>query len=193
MAKFMVHPTNLQDVKLLTPTVHGDQRGFFSESYTARDFKEVGICQDFVQDNHSYSRQAGVLRGLHFQTGEAAQTKLIRVVTGVVYDVLVDLRQGSPTYLKTEGYLLTGHNQRQLLVPKGFAHGFVTLTDEVHFLYKCDNYYCKQAEGGISWQTPELAGIWPLAVDQALLSPKDTQLPTLAEFRQNNPFVYGKI
>lgn len=193
MGKLIVKNTKLQDVKLITPAVFGDNRGFFTESYSDRDFKAVGIDFDFIQDNHSLSTQAGVLRGLHFQRGKAAQTKLIRVVTGAVLDVIVDVRKGSPTYKQWEGYLLTASNHRQLLVPKGFAHGFVTLTDNVNFLYKCDNYYDAAADGGISFKDPDLAIDWPIDLDQAITSEKDAQQPTFAEFEQDNPFVYGEI
>lgn len=193
MGKLIVKNTKLQDVKLITPAVFGDNRGFFTESYSDRDFKAAGIDFDFIQDNHSLSTQAGVLRGLHFQRGRAAQTKLIRVVTGAVLDVIVDVRKGSPTYKQWEGYLLTASNHRQLLVPKGFAHGFVTLTDNVNFLYKCDNYYDAKADGGISFKDPELAIDWPIDLDKAITSEKDAQQPTFAEFEQDNPFVYGEI
>ncbi|MCS6143539.1 dTDP-4-dehydrorhamnose 3,5-epimerase [Latilactobacillus curvatus] len=193
MGKLKVTTTKLQDVKIIEPAVFGDHRGFFTESYSDRDFKEAGIDIDFIQDNHSLSTQAGVLRGLHFQRGKAAQTKLIRVVTGAVLDVIVDVRAGSPTYKQWEGYILSASNHRQLLVPKGFAHGFVTLTDNVNFLYKCDGYYDAAADGGISFKTPELNIDWPIDFDQAITSEKDANQPTFTEFEKNNPFVYGEI
>lgn len=193
MEKLIVKETKLQDVKLITPAVFGDNRGFFTESYSDRDFKAAGIDFDFIQDNHSLSTQAGVLRGLHFQRGKAAQTKLIRVATGAVLDVIVDLRKGSPTYKQWEGYILSESNHRQLLVPKGYAHGFVTLTDNVNFLYKCDNYYDAEADGGISFKTPELNIDWPIDLDKAITSEKDANQPTLTEFEKDNPFVYGEI
>ena len=193
MGKLIVKETKLQDVKLITPAVFGDNRGFFTESYSDRDFKAAGIDFDFIQDNHSLSTQAGVLRGLHFQRGKAAQTKLIRVATGAVLDVIVDLRKGSPTYKQWEGYILSESNHRQLLVPKGYAHGFVTLTDNVNFLYKCDNYYDAEADGGISFKTPELKIDWPIDLDKAITSEKDANQPTLTEFEKDNPFVYGEI
>lgn len=193
MGKLNVKETKLQDVKLITPAVFGDRRGFFEETYSDRDFKAAGIDFNFVQDNQSLSTQAGVLRGLHFQRGAAAQTKLIRVVTGAVLDVIVDLRKGSPTYCQWEGYLLSESNHRQLLVPRGFAHGFLTLTDNVNFLYKCDHYYQADADGGISFKTPELAIDWPIDLDQAITSEKDANQPTLTEFERDNPFVYGEI
>lgn len=193
MGKLIVKETKLQDVKLITPAVFGDNRGFFTESYSDRDFKAAGIDFGFIQDNHSLSTQAGVLRGLHFQRGKAAQTKLIRVATGAVLDVIVDLRKGSPTYKQWEGYILSESNHRQLLVPKGYAHGFVTLTDNVNFLYKCDNYYDAEADGGISFKTPELNIDWPIDLDKAITSEKDANQPTLTEFEKDNPFVYGEI
>ena len=193
MAKIKVTETNLMDVKIIEPAVFGDHRGFFTESYSKEAFNEVGITFDFVQDNHSLSVEAGVIRGLHFQKGEAAQTKLIRVVSGAVLDVIVDIRKGSPTYGKSEGYILSADNQRQLLVPKGFAHGFVTLTPNVNFLYKCDNYYNAEADAGIAFDDPALVIDWPLDLSKAILSEKDKQHPTLASFENENPFIYGTI
>ena len=193
MAKIKVTETNLMDVKIIEPAVFGDHRGFFTESYSKEAFNEVGITFDFVQDNHSLSVEAGVIRGLHFQKGKAAQTKLIRVVSGAVLDVIVDIRKGSPTYGKSEGYILSADNQRQLLVPKGFAHGFVTLTPNVNFLYKCDNYYSAEADAGIAFDDPALGIDWPLDLSKAILSEKDKQHPTLAAFEKENPFIYGAI
>lgn len=193
MSRLIVKETKLKDVKLIEPSVFGDHRGFFMESYSNLDFKTAGIDIDFLQDNHSLSTQPGVLRGLHFQKGEAAQTKLIRVVTGVVLDVIVDIRKGSPTYGEWEGYLLSEYNHRQLLVPKGFAHGFVTLTPNVNFLYKCDNYYNAEADGGIAFDDPNLSIDWPIAINKAITSEKDLKHPTLKEFESDNPFIYGEI
>ncbi|TXJ68775.1 dTDP-4-dehydrorhamnose 3,5-epimerase [Lactiplantibacillus plantarum] len=193
MGKLKVTTTKLQDVKIIEPAVFGDSRGFFTETYSDRDFKEAGINFDFIQDNQSLSSEAGVLRGLHFQRGKAAQTKFIRVVTGAVLDLIVDVRKGSPTYKQWEGYIISASNHRQLLVPKGFAHGFVTLTNDVNFLYKCDNYYNAEADGGFSFKTPELGIQWPIDFDQAITSEKDANQPTFTEFEKNNPFVYGEI
>lgn len=193
MGKITVTETNLQDVKIIEPAVFGDHRGFFMESYSQEDFKAVGIQHDFIQDNHSLSTEAGVVRGLHFQKGAAAQTKLIRVVTGAVLDVIVDIRKGSPTYGQWEGYILSEHNYRQLLVPKGFAHGFATLTPNVNFLYKCDNYYNAAADAGIAFDDPDLGITWPIDIDKAITSEKDKNHPTLKEFETENPFVYGEI
>ncbi|MDR0921038.1 MAG: dTDP-4-dehydrorhamnose 3,5-epimerase [Lactobacillales bacterium] len=183
--------TKLQDVLIVEPAVFGDHRGFFTESYSKEDFQAAGIDFDFIQDNHSLSVEAGVLRGLHFQTGKAAQTKLIRVATGAVLDVIVDIREGSPTYGQWEGYILSEFNHRQLLVPRGFAHGFVTLTPNVNFMYKCDNYYSAENDGGIAFDDPALAIDWPIDISKAIMSEKDHHHPTLAEL--DNGFVYGEI
>ncbi|EOH87803.1 dTDP-4-dehydrorhamnose 3,5-epimerase [Enterococcus pallens] len=193
MGKLVVTETKLTDVKIVEPAVFGDHRGFFTESYSEKDFKEAGIEANFIQDNHSLSAQPGVLRGLHFQKGASAQTKLIRVVTGAVLDVIVDIRKGSPTYGKWEGYILSEYNHRQLLVPKGYAHGFMTLTPNVNFLYKCDNYYDAEADGGIAFNDPDLNIQWPMAIDKAITSEKDQKHPTLKEFEAENPFIYGEI
>ena len=183
--------TKLQDVKIIEMAVFGDHRGFFTESYTREKFKEAGIDIDFLQDNHSLSVEPGVLRGMHFQTNPKAQTKLVRSTTGVIYDVLVDMRVGSPTYGKWEGYILSEYNHRQLLVPKGFAHGFVTLTPNCNVQYKVDEYYSKENDGGIAFDDPAIGIEWPMPVDKLVLSEKDKLHPTLAEL--NNPFVYNEI
>ncbi|MDR0614560.1 MAG: dTDP-4-dehydrorhamnose 3,5-epimerase [Lactobacillales bacterium] len=190
MGELKITKTKLQDVKIIEPAVFGDHRGFFTESYSEKDFQAAGIDIKFVQDNHSLSTQAGVLRGLHFQMGEAAQAKLICAITGVILDVIVDMRKGSPTYGNWESYILSEHNHRQLLVPKGYAHGFLTLTPNVNFLYKCDNYYSAENDGGISFKSPELAINWSIDLDYAITSEKDAKLPTFAEFEVENPFVY---
>ena len=191
MGKLRVIETKLKGVKMIEPTVFTDQRGFFIESYSEADFKAAGIDTRFVQDNHSLSVQPNVLRGLHFQKGEAAQTKLIRVVTGAVFDVIVDIRKGSPTYGEWESHILSVYNQRQLLVPKGYAHGFVTLTSDVNFLYKCDHYYNASADGGINFNSPELGIEWPIDLKKIISSKKDIQLPTFSEFEAENPFIFG--
>ncbi|MCI3028752.1 dTDP-4-dehydrorhamnose 3,5-epimerase [Desemzia sp. C1] len=183
--------TNLQDVKIIETDVFGDHRGFFTESYTKEKFVEAGIDIDFIQDNHSLSVEPGVLRGLHFQTPGKSQTKMIRAATGVIYDVIVDIRKGSPTYGQWEGYILSEHNHRQLLVPKGFAHAFVTLTPNCHVQYKVDEYFSKENDGGIAFDDPALNIQWPMPMNELVLSEKDTQHPTLAEL--DNPFVYGEI
>lgn len=193
MGQIKVTETKLKDVKIIEPAVFGDHRGFFTESYSEVDFKAAGIDHNFIQDNHSLSATAGVIRGLHFQKGEAAQTKLIRVVTGAVLDVIVDIRKGSPTYGQWEGYILSEANHRQLLVPRGYAHGFMTLTDNVNFMYKCDHYYSAENDGGIAFDDPDLGIDWPMDLAKAILSDKDRHHPTLKEFEAENPFVYGEI
>lgn len=183
--------TKLQDVKIIEPTVFGDHRGFFTESYTQDKFYEAGIKHAFIQDNHSLSVEPGVLRGMHFQTPEKAQTKLIRATTGIIYDVLVDIRVGSPTYGQWEGYILSEYNHRQLLVPKGFAHGFVTLTPNCNVQYKVDEYYSKEHDGGIAFDDSNIGIDWPMPVEKMILSDKDKIHPQLAEL--DNPFIYGEI
>lgn len=185
-------PTKLQDVKLLKPDVYGDHRGFFTESYTDYKFAESGVDIVFIQDNHSLSAEPGVLRGMHFQTPDKAQTKLVRATTGVIYDVLIDLRLGSPTYSKWEGYILSEFNHHQLLVPKGFAHGFMTLTPNCNVQYKVDEYYSAEHDGGIAFDDPNIGIEWPMDLENAILSDKDKKHPTLEEF--DNPFKWeGEI
>ena len=178
----------LKDVKIIEPDVFGDHRGFFTESYSEEKYKKLGIDFNFVQDNHSLSVEAGVVRGLHFQRGNAAQTKLIRVVTGEVLDVVVDLRKGSPTYGQWESFILSEHNKRQLLVPRGFS----TLTPNVNFMYKCDNYYNAEADAGIAFDDKELGIDWQIDLSKAIISDKDRNLPTFEEFEKNNDFEYGE-
>lgn len=166
--------TKLRDVYILEPQVFGDNRGWFMESWSENKLLEAGMPNyNWVQDNHSYSSQKGVLRGLHFQKGEAAQAKLVRCIKGRVLDVAVDLRQGSPTYLQWVAVELSADNKRQLLIPRGFAHGFLTLTDEVEFLYKADNYYEPSAEVGIRWDDPTIEVDW--GIDEPILSVKDAR------------------
>ncbi|WP_225743748.1 dTDP-4-dehydrorhamnose 3,5-epimerase [Marinilactibacillus sp. Marseille-P9653] len=183
--------TALQDVKIIETDVFGDHRGFFTESYSLEKFNQSGIEHNFIQDNHSLSVAPGVLRGMHFQTPEKAQTKLVRATTGVIYDVLVDLRVGSPSYGKWEGYILSEFNHRQLLVPKGFAHGFVTLTPNCNVQYKVDELYSKEHDGGIAFDDDEIGIKWPMPLDKLVISEKDTKHPTLSEFE--NPFIYDEI
>ena len=173
----------LQGVKLIEPKAYGDHRGFFLESYNEQAFHEAGITERFVQDNHSLSREAGVIRGMHYQLAPKAQAKLIRVATGAIYDVVVDMRKGSPTYGKWEGYILSEHNKHQLLVPKGFAHGFCTITENVNVLYKVDELYSPEHDRGIAWDDPELAIEWP--VSEPILSEKDARHPGLSEAENN--------
>lgn len=167
--------TPLEGVYIVEPTVFGDNRGFFMESWSQRAFEEAGLFYDFVQDNHSYSGVKGTLRGIHFQRGDKAQAKLVRCVRGAVLDVAVDLRPESPTYGQWTAAELSADNKRQLLIPRRFGHGFVTLTDEVEFLYKADNLYAPASEGGILWNDPTLAVDW--GVEAPVLSAKDRTLP----------------
>lgn len=171
--------TKISGVLIVEPKVFGDHRGFFMESWSRRAFEEAGLHYDFVQDNHSLSTVKGTLRGIHFQKGDKAQAKLVRCVRGVVLDVAVDLRSGSPTYKQWVGVELSGDNHRMLLIPRGFGHGFVTLTDEVEFLYKADNYYAPKADGGILWNDPELAVDW--GIEHPILSEKDQKNPLLKD------------
>jgi dTDP-4-dehydrorhamnose 3,5-epimerase len=179
-----IEKTTLAGAFLIKPEVFDDERGFFVETYSEKKFKEAGIEADFVQDNHSLSVTKGVLRGLHFQAGDSAQAKLVRVTRGAVYDVIVDLRKDSATYGKWEGFELTAENFYMLFVPRGFAHGFCTLEDYTEFQYKCDNFYDKNSEGGLIWNDPDLKIYWP--VENPILSEKDKQHPFFKDF--NSPF-----
>jgi len=171
--------TKFDSVKLIEPVVHGDHRGFFMESYNEQTAAANGIPYRFVQDNHSLSVEAGVLRGLHYQLEPAAQTKLIRVISGEIFDVVVDIRRGSPTFGQWEGFILSAANKRQLLVPAGFAHGFCTLVPNCEVQYKVDAYYSPDHDRGIAWNDPALAIDWPTA--SPILSEKDSNHPVLAE------------
>lgn len=172
--------TEIPDLVLFEPQVWKDERGYFFESYNRRTFADAGITADFVQDNEARSSY-GVLRGLHYQTGKAAQAKLVRVTQGEVYDVAVDLRPDSPTYGRWMGIRLSAANRRQLFVPRGFAHGYLVLSETAVFTYKCDNYYDPTAEGGLRYDDPQLAIDWPLPDAALILSNKDRQLPNFGE------------
>lgn len=170
--------TSIPEVILFKPRVFADARGSFFESYNQNSIKEVGITCTFVQDNQSQSSK-GVLRGLHYQTGEYAQAKLVRVIKGSVYDVAVDIRKGSPTFGNYFGTILSEQNGHQMFVPRGFAHGFIVLEDHTIFSYKCDNFYHKAAEGGIVWNDPTININWQMDTHDILLSEKDEILPLL--------------
>ena len=171
--------TALEGVYIVEPKVFGDNRGFFMESWSERDFEREGLHYTVVQDNHSSSAVKGTLRGIHFQRGDKAQAKLVRCVRGAVLDVAVDLRPSSPTYKKWVAVELSEENKRQFLIPRGFGHGFLTLTDDVEFLYKADNPYAPEADGGIRWNDPEIGVDW--GVEAPILSEKDKKSPFLKD------------
>lgn len=175
--------TKFADAYLIEPTIFADHRGFFMESYRADKLREWGIPHTFVQDNHSLSVEPGVLRGLHYQLEPKAQTKLVRVIAGAIYDVIVDIRKHSPTYGQWQGFILSAANKRQLLVPKGFAHGFCTLVPNTEVSYKVDEYYSPEHERGILWSDPALRIDWP--VSTPILSEKDQRHPPLYETELN--------
>jgi len=172
--------TPLQGLLVCQPQVFRDGRGYFFESYNETRFLQVGLNYNFVQDNESKSSR-GVLRGLHYQIEPMAQAKLVRVVSGAVFDVAVDLRHGSSTFGKWFGTTLSTENQLQMLIPRGFAHGFLVLEDDTIFCYKCDNFYSKEHERGIFWNDQALAIDWPLVPSEITLSEKDSALPKLHE------------
>lgn len=167
--------TKLEGVVIIEPDVFGDSRGFFMESWNKKKMAEAGLNYDFVQDNHSKSTVKGTLRGIHFQKGDKAQAKLVRCVKGAVLDVAVDLRKNSPTFKQWVIVELSEENKKQLLIPRGFGHGFLTLTDNVEFLYKADNYYAPEADEGIRWNDPEIAIEW--GIKNPILSEKDRRNP----------------
>lgn len=172
--------TALPGVCIIEPDVHGDARGYFMETYSTRNFAEIGIDTVFVQDNQSFSSQKGILRGIHFQNNPMAQAKLVRVTRGAVLDVAVDLRKGSPTYMQWAAVELSAENKRMLYIPRGFGHGFKTLTDDVEFCYKVDNLYSKECDRGIRYNDPAIGVDWG-EVNESLLSAKDTTSPLLAD------------
>ena len=188
MGKFNFIPTKIPDLVIIEPKVFGDDRGYFMETYSQKDFAEAGLTMTFVQDNESKSRK-GVLRGLHFQTKQT-QGKLVRVTQGEVWDVAVDLRKGSPTYGQWEGVYLSAENKRQFYVPEGFAHGFVVTSEEAVFNYKCTDFYAPEYDSGLLWNDPEVGIEWPLeGLGEILLSEKDKKQKTLKELT-DLPFVY---
>ena len=177
----------ISECTLLKPKRFSDNRGFFSELYSRKRYSGFGIGVEFVQDNHSLSKEVGTLRGLHFQAPPHAQGKLVRCGRGAIFDVAVDIRRGSPTYGQCEEYKLSAENGHQLYVPVGFAHGFLTLEPNSEIIYKCTDYYAPDSEGGVRWDS---CGIeWPLSVDP-ILSEKDTIAPALDDF--DSPFIYGE-
>ena len=190
MGKFKKIETSIDGVVVVEPTVFGDERGYFMETYEKTDFEEIGILGDFIQDNQSKSKK-GVLRGLHFQK-QHSQAKIVRCIKGEVFDVCVDLRPGSKTYGKWEGVVLSGENKKMFYIPRGFAHGFLVLSDEAEFCYKVDNIYDKDSEGGVMWNDPEIGIEWPevpgVSKEDYLTSEKDGKWPTLNEIRKTDLF-----
>lgn len=191
MSKFKSIKTSIEGLLIVEPTVFGDERGFFMESYSEKDFEQIGITARFVQDNHSKSRK-GVLRGLHFQTRHT-QGKLIRVISGSVLDVAVDLRHESPTFGKWEKIVLSASNKCQFYVPPRFAHGFLTLEDDTEFLYKCTDYYAPEFDSGVLWNDPIIGIDWELekynlSEETLLLSDKDKKQPLIKDIKWEEIF-----
>ena len=189
MSKFKRVETGIKDLIVIEPTVFGDNRGFFMESYSKKDFSEIGMDIEFVQDNHSKSKK-GVLRGLHFQT-QHVQGKLVRVTAGAVLDVAVDLRKDSPTFGKHYLVELTADNKKIFYIPPGFAHGFLTLEDNTEFQYKCTDYYAPEFDSGVLWNDSDIGIDWDLekyglSADKILLSDKDKKQQTLKEFVESD-------
>ena len=180
--------TRIAGVKLIKPKVFGDERGFFHEYYRRNAYTDLGIPEEFVQDNHSRSRK-GIVRGMHFQIGAGA-AKLVRCSRGAIYDVVVDLRKGSPTFGQWEGFELNDENLHVLLCPIGFAHGFCTLSDEADVHYKQTNYYSDEHERGIKYDDPDVGIEWPLSGDELVPSDRDRNAPLLRDIKDELPFVY---
>ena len=175
-----IKTTSIKDLLVLEPTVHQDERGFFIETYNAKRLERLGIVHDFVQDNHSKSTLKGTVRGLHLQFEPYAQTKLVRCTKGAIFDVAVDLREASPTYLHAFSVVLSEENKTQLLVPKGFAHGFMTLEDDTEVMYKVDAYYDKASDYSLYWKEPRFHITWPEL--EALLSDKDAKAASYEQY-----------
>lgn len=185
-----VTETALPGVLKLVPPRHADLRGFFTETWSARQLEPAGIAADFVQDNHSYSSAAGTVRGLHFQASPAAQAKLVRVAQGAIRDVVVDIRDGSPTYGRWVAVELSATNGAQLFIPAGFLHGFVTLGADTHVLYKVDAYYAPGCEGAVRFDDPDLGIDWGIEPDRAILSAKDAAAPAFRDLV--SPFSWSR-
>ena len=180
--------TSFKDVKIISPNIHVDSRGYFFESYNHLQFKEKIGDINFIQDNESKSNQIGVLRGLHYQISPYQQGKLVRCSRGAIFDAAVDIRKDSPTYGQWKGYEMTEENGHQLYVPVGFAHGFVTLEQNSEIVYKCSDYYAPETEGSVLWSDPDVGIDWPLT-GEPILSEKDQRAPLLKDF--DSPFVFG--
>ena len=179
-----VTQTKLKGVFIIEPQVFGDNRGWFMETWSRQKFEAAGLNLDFVQDNQSFSAQKGTLRGLHYQLDPMSQAKLVRCTRGSLLDVAVDIRKNSPQYAQWVSVILSAENKKQLLIPRGFAHGFLTLTDDVEIQYKADNYYSPHFEGNIRWNDPQIKIDWPF--EPVILSDKDKNAPTLAERIERN-------
>jgi len=193
MKNFNFNLTRIDGVYIIEPKTFGDSRGYFMETYSKEQFCEAGLSMNFVQDNESKSSK-GVLRGLHFQK-KHSQGKLVRVTNGEVFDVAVDLRTGSPTYGQWEGVILSDKNKKQFYIPEGFAHGFLVLSDEAVFNYKCTDFYSPEYDGGVMWNDPEINIEWPLdLIKNIILSEKDKTHPNLKELdlREYSDFIYKK-
>jgi dTDP-4-dehydrorhamnose 3,5-epimerase len=181
MAGLLVERFCIPEILAITPTIHRDDRGFFSETYSERDLAQIGVTEHFVQDNQSLSVKAGVIRGLHFQRPPHAQGKLVRVTQGAILDVAVDIRSGSATYGHHVAVELSAENWKQLWIPPGFAHGFCTLVAHTEVSYKVTNYYAADCDAGIAWDDPKLQIMWPVDTSLAILSDKDRKHPKLAD------------
>lgn len=179
--------TDIEGILIFEPTVYGDERGYFFETYNEQTFHKQGVTNRFIQDNQSFSK-FGVIRGLHYQLDPHSQTKLVRVLQGKILDVAVDIRQGSPTFGKYVSVELSSDNKRQLLIPRGFAHGFSVMSDTAEVSYKCDGFYDKASEGGIRFDDHQLKIDWRLPLDKAVVSSKDLALPVFSECRNNFKF-----
>ena len=189
MSTFSRKPLAIRDVLLVQQRKVNDHRGYFFETFSHKDFDQIGISSDFVQDNQSLSLCRWTVRGLHFQLPPHAQAKLVRVITGSLFDLAVDLRRGSPSFGQCCTTILTAATADQLFIPRGFAHGFCTLEPNTEVAYKVDDYYAPACEAGILWNDPDLRIDWPVEAQDAILSQRDTILSRLADF--NTPFVYG--
>ena len=186
-----IKETILPGVMLITPRRFGDHRGFFAETYNSGAFKDEGIDVTFVQDNHSLSQAKRTVRGLHFQGPPHAQAKLVRCGRGALFDVAVDIRRGSPTYGNWVGFELSFENGKQLLIPAGFAHGFMTLTEDTEIAYKCSDFYAPETEGALVWNDPDIGIDWPLQGITPVLSGKDAEAPKLADLQ--SPFTWKAL
>lgn len=183
-----VTETSLPGVFVIEPDVFGDSRGWFMESWSAKKLAAFGITDEWVQDNHSFSAEKGILRGLHYQLNPCCQAKIVRATRGAIFDVAVDIRKGSPNFGKWTGVELSAENYKQLYIPRGFAHGFITLTADVEVQYKADNYYAPECDGNIRWDDPDIGVQWPM--QPTILSDKDAKAPSLKERLDSLNFIY---